>query len=42
LLLAIILGIRACGGMVVMEDRLGAATRGVAERVGLANKKGRL
>jgi hypothetical protein len=35
----IVLGIRACGGMAVMEDRLGAVTRGMAEQVGLANKK---
>jgi len=35
----IILGIRACGGMAVTEDRLGAATRAMADKVGLANKK---
>jgi hypothetical protein len=39
LLLMIILGIRACGGMAVTEDRLGAATRAMADKVGLANKK---
>lgn len=39
LLLAIILGIRACGGMAVTEDRLGATTRSMAEKVGLANMK---
>ena len=39
LLLTIVLGIRACGGMAVTEDRLGAATRWTAEKVGLGNKK---
>jgi hypothetical protein len=39
LLLAIMLGIRACGGMAVTEDRLGAATRWMAEAVGLAQTK---
>ena len=39
LLLAIMLGIRACGGMAVTEDRLGATTRWMAEKVGLANTK---
>jgi hypothetical protein len=39
LLLTIMLGIRACGGMAVTEDRLGAATRWTAEKVGLANTK---
>src|SRR4029079_4194749 len=39
LLLMIILGIRGCGGMAVTEDRLGAATRAMADKVGLANKK---
>jgi hypothetical protein len=33
------LGIRACGGMAVTEDRLGAATRWTAEKVGLGGKK---
>jgi len=33
------LGIRACGGMALTEDRLGAATRWMAEKVGLANTK---
>jgi hypothetical protein len=39
LLLAIMLGIRACGGMALTEDRLGAATRWMAERVGLGTTK---
>jgi hypothetical protein len=39
LLLAIMLGIRACGGMALTEDRLGNATRWMAEKVGLANTK---
>ena len=39
LLVAIMLGIRACGGMAVTEDRLSAATRWAAEKVGLANTK---
>ena len=39
LLLVIMLGIRACGGMAVTEDRLGAATRWMAEKVGLGNTK---
>ena len=39
LLLTIMLGIRACGGMAVTEDRLGAATRWMAEKVGLAGTK---
>lgn len=39
LLLAIMLGIRACGGMAITEDRLSAATRWAAEKVGMANKK---
>jgi hypothetical protein len=33
------LGIRACGGMAVTEDHLGATTRWMAEKVGLANTK---
>jgi hypothetical protein len=33
------LGIRACGGMAVTEDRLGAATRWTAEKVGLGSTK---
>ena len=39
LLLTIMLGIRACGGMAVTEDRLGVATRWVAEKVGLGKTK---
>jgi hypothetical protein len=39
LLLAIMVGIRACGGMAATEDRLGAATRWMAERVGLGQTK---
>src|SRR5262249_24081220 len=39
LLLAVVLGIGACGGMAVTEDRLNAATRGMAERIGLKNSK---
>jgi hypothetical protein len=39
LLVMIIMTVRACGGAAVTEDRLGAATRWTAEKVGLANKK---
>jgi len=39
LLLAIMLGIRACGGMAVTEDRLGATTRWAAEKVGMGRTK---
>ena len=39
LLLTIMIGIRACGGMARTEDRLGAATRWMAEKVGLGNAK---
>jgi hypothetical protein len=39
LLLTIMLGIRACGGMAATEDRLGAATRWMAESAGLAKTK---
>ena len=39
LLLMIMLGIRACGGVARTEDRLGAATRWTAEKAGLANAK---
>ena len=39
LLLVIMLGIRACGGMAVTEDRLGAATRWAADKVGLGRTK---
>jgi hypothetical protein len=39
LLLAIMLGIRACGGMAVTEDRLNASTRWIAEKVGLSSTK---
>jgi len=39
LLLMIVLGIRACGGMALTEDRLNAATRWMAEQVGMGNTK---
>jgi hypothetical protein len=39
LLRAIMLGIRACGGMAVTEDRLNAGTRWVAEKVGMSSTK---
>ena len=39
LLLTIMIGIRACGGMARTEDRLGATTRWMAEKAGLANTK---
>jgi hypothetical protein len=39
LLLTIMIGIRACGGLAHTEDRLGATTRWMAEKVGLGNAK---
>jgi len=39
LLLAVMLGVRACGGMAVTEDRLNAGTRWMAEKVGLGETK---
>jgi len=39
LLLTIMIGIRACGGMARTEDRLGATTRWMAEKIGLGNAK---
>ena len=39
LLLTIIVGIRACGGMVRVEDRLNAASRWAAETAGLSGAK---
>jgi len=37
LLLTIMIGIRACGGMARTEDRLGATTRWMAEKAGLGS-----
>lgn len=39
LVVVIMLGVRACGGAARTEDRLGAATRWTAEKVGLAGTK---
>jgi hypothetical protein len=39
LLLTIIIGVRACGGMTQAEDRLSAATRWTAEKAGLTGAR---
>jgi hypothetical protein len=39
LLLLIIIVVRACGGLAVVEDRLNAATRWTAEKTGLSGAK---